>query len=354
MQDNRIQKLPVARRADLTEREFTILEAAISSYIATARPVGSRTLSKLPGQSLSPASIRNTMSDLEEKGYLTQPFQSAGRVPTDKAYRLHVDNILLYCRSTPRSAVRALERIAENPAVQRMLHRAADALGVVTHELGVGLEPVVDEGVLEGVELIRLSSERVMMVLNIGRGLVKTIFIELDSRSDDPGLERLAARLRERLVGLTLKEIRRTADRRLREAVQDENDPMNVFVQSADNLFELEGDRQLVLGETGRLADQPEFREESRLRTLINLTDRKMLLLETMKRRVGEEGLCISIGSENSASELAGFTVVTDTYRMGDMCGIIGVIGPTRMSYSRIISVVEYSSRLLSQVLDRQ
>jgi len=355
MQDKNIHKAPVAQRADLTQREFSILEAVISSYVTTAKPVGSRTLSKLPGQTLSPASIRNTMSDLEEKGYLVQPFQSAGRVPTDKAYRLHVDNILLYRRNTtPRSAMKALERIAEDPAVQRMLHRAADALSVVTRELGVGLEPVVDEGVLEGVDLIRLSSERVMLVLNIGRGLAKTIFVELDSRADSPGLDHLAARLRERLVGLTLREIKRTAGHRLREAVQDENDPLNVFVQSADNLFELEGgDRQLVLGETGRLADQPEFREGSGLRTLIDLTDRKMLLLENMKRRAGQDGLSISIGSENGVSELAGFTVVTDTYNMGGMRGIIGVIGPTRMSYSRIISVVEYSSRLLSQVLDR-
>ena len=269
MQDKNIHKAPVAQRADLTQREFSILEAVISSYVTTAKPVGSRTLSKLPGQTLSPASIRNTMSDLEEKGYLVQPFQSAGRVPTDKAYRLHVDNILLYRRNTtPRSAMKALERIAEDPAVQRMLHRAADALSVVTRELGVGLEPVVDEGVLEGVDLIRLSSERVMLVLNIGRGLAKTIFVELDSRADSPGLDHLAARLRERLVGLTLREIKRTAGHRLREAVQDENDPLNVFVQSADNLFELEGgDRQLVLGETGRLADQPEFREGSGLRT---------------------------------------------------------------------------------------
>ncbi|MBW7997828.1 MAG: heat-inducible transcription repressor HrcA [Candidatus Glassbacteria bacterium] len=354
MEHNRIQKPPVVRRADLTDREFTILEAVISSFIATARPVGSRTLSKLPGMDLSPASIRNTMSDLEEKGYLAQPFQSAGRVPTDKAYRLHVDNILLYCRNAPPSAVRALEGIVEDPAVQRMLHRAADALSVLTHELGVGLEPVVDEGVLEGMELIRLSSERVMMVLNIGSSLVKTIFVELDSRADGITLDHLAARLRERLVGLTFREIRRTARRRLRDAVEDENDPMNVFVQSADNLFEFEGgDRQLVLGESGRLADQPEFRDEGRLRTLIDLTDRKKLLLEMMKRRAGNEGISISIGSENDVSELAGFTIVTDTYKMGGMRGIIGVIGPTRMSYSRIISVVEYSSRLLSQVLDR-
>jgi len=355
MGNNRIQKPPVARRADLTGREFSILEAVITSFIATARPVGSRMLSKQPSLNLSPASIRNTMSDLEEKGYLIQPFQSAGRVPTDKAYRLHVDNILLYRRNAPRSAVLALEGIADDPAVQRMLHRAADALSVLTHELGVGMEPVIDTGVLEAVDLIRLSSERVMLVLNIGRGLVKTIYVELDSRTDGLALDSLAARLRERLVGLTLQEIKRTARDRLRETVRDDGDPMNVFVQSADNLFELEGgDRQLVLGETGRLADQPEFREEGRLRSLIDLTDRKLLLLEMMKRRAGNDGLSISIGSENSVSELSGFTIVTDTYRMGEMRGIIGVIGPTRMGYSRIISVVEYSSRLLSQVLDRQ
>lgn len=353
MRNNSIQKPPVARRADLTEREFSILEAIISSFITTARPVGSRALSKLRDLKLSPASIRNTMSDLEEKGYLAQPFQSAGRVPTDKAYRLHVDNILLYRRNAPRSAMRALDGIVEDPAVQRMLHRAADALSVLTHELGVGMEPVVDAGVLEGVDLIRLSSERVMLVLNIGRGLVKTIYVELDSRAGGLTLENLAARLRERLVGLTLREIRRTGRDRLREAVHGDGDPMNVFVQSADNMFDLEGeDIQLVLGETGRLADQPEFREEGRLRSLIDLTDRKMLLLETMKRRVGEDSLSISIGAEHGISELSGFTIVTDTYRMGDMRGIIGVIGPTRMSYSRIISVVEYSSRLLSQVLD--
>ncbi len=339
---------------DLSGREHGILEAVISSYISTARPVGSRTLSRNSNLGLSPASIRNTMSDLEEKGYLHQPFPSAGRVPTDKAYRLYVDNITRCQHSTPRFAVKALKRLQEDPVVEKMLHRAAEALSIITFELGIGMGPSVDEGILEGVDLIRLSSERIMLVLTIGQGMVKTIFVELESPVDDTRLEKLAARLRERLIGLTLHEIRRTAPERLKDVVEDEKDPLNIFVQSADILFELgEGGRELVLGETSKLASQPEFSDQSNLRSLISLTDQKHLLIELMKKRASRDGLYITIGSENELSELANFTLVTDTYRMGKMRGIIGVIGPTRMSYRRVISVVEYTSRLLSQMLDK-
>ena len=339
---------------ELSARERGILEAVIDSFIATARPVGSRTLSRGSGLGLSPASIRNTMSDLEEKGYLYQPFQSAGRVPTDKAYRLHVDAVTAQRRSAPRSAVQTLERIKDDLAVEKVLQRAAEALSVITFELGFGVEPLVDEGVLEGVELIRLGSERIMLVLTIGRGVVKTIFVELDRRFDNSRLDKLASRLRERLTGLTLSEIRHTARNRLKDAVEDERDPLNIFVQSADTLFDLkESNRELVFGETSKLATQPEFNDQGNLRSLISLTDRKLHLLEMMKKRANKEGLSISIGAENELSDLANFTLVTDTYRMGKMSGIIGVIGPTRMSYKRVISVVEYTSRLLSEMLDK-
>ncbi|MFH1069886.1 MAG: heat-inducible transcriptional repressor HrcA [Candidatus Glassbacteria bacterium] len=355
MTDSGLHRHFPLERGELNEREFDILEAVIANFISTARPVGSRALSRNLGLGLSPASIRNTMSDLEEKGYLYQPFQSAGRVPTDKAYRLHVNNIDRYRRNAPRIAVKALESLGQDQDVDRVLRRAAEALSVVTQELGVGLEPVVDEGVLESLDLIRLSSERVMLVLNIGRGLVKTIYVELDRSVDGARLDSLTARLRERLVGLTLREIRRTGRERLKEAVEGDADPLNVFVQSGDPLFEFDqGDRQLVLGETSKLATQPEFSDELTLRSLISLTDKKQFLVELMKRRASGDGLCISIGSENELSQLANFTIVTDTYRMGNMRGIIGVIGPTRMSYSRIISIVEYTSRLLSQVLEEK
>jgi len=337
----------------LTERERNILLEIIKSYISNVTPVGSRTLARSSGLGLSAATIRNTMSDLEEKGFLQHPHTSAGRVPTDKAYRLYVDR-MISLRETPPSVVRIMQLIQENPVLDKVLWRAAEALGVITKELGVGIAPVVGKGVLEHVDLIRISSERIMLVLTIQHGLVKTIFIELDSRVDGAQLDWLASRLNERLCGLTLSEIRRSAGVRLKGAVEADDDPLNIFVQSTDTLFDLEeSSSDLILGETSNLASQPEFKHESNLRSLIELTDRKNDLLEIMRRRAGEEGLTITIGSENEISELSKFTLITDTYRIGKMRGIIGVIGPTRMSYSRVISVVEYTSRLLSEVLGK-
>jgi heat-inducible transcriptional repressor len=338
----------------LTERERTILLATIKNYISTVNPVGSRTLARAGGLGLSAATIRNTMSDLEEKGFLSQPHTSAGRVPTDKAYRLYVDNMISH-EETPPPVVRIMQLIQEDPVLDKVLRRAAEALSVITRELGVGIAPVVGEGVLERVDLIRVSSERIMLVLTIQHGLVKTIFVELDTRVDGAQLNWLASRLNERLCGLTLSEIRRSSRARLKEAVKADNDPLNIFIQSAESLFDLdENSSELVLGETSSLVNQPEFKHEQSLRSLIKLTDRKDNLLEVMRQRAGSDGLRITIGTENEISELSNFTLVTDTYRIGEMRGIIGVIGPTRMSYSRVISVVEYTSRLLSDMLGKQ
>ncbi len=337
----------------LTERESSILLAIIKNYISAVTPVGSRTLARSGGLGLSAATIRNTMSDLEEMGFLYQPHTSAGRVPTDKAYRLYVDS-MISPQETPPPVVRIMQLVQEDPVLDKMLQRAAEALSVITKELGVGIAPVVGDGVLEHVDLIRVSSERVMLVLTIQHGLVKTIFIELDSRVDGAQLDWLASRLNERLCGLTLSEIRRSAGMRLKQAVQTDDDPLNIFVQSADTLFDLdESFSGLILGETSNLASQPEFKHENNLRSLIKLTDRKDHLLEVMRSRAGAEGLKITIGSENEISELSNFTLITDTYRIGKMRGIIGVIGPTRMSYSRVISVVQYTSRLLCDILGK-
>ncbi|MCE5272916.1 heat-inducible transcriptional repressor HrcA [bacterium] len=342
-----------AQRDDLTEREAVILEQVIGDYIATAAPVGSRHLSRSGDSGLSAATIRNTMSDLEEKGFLWQPHPSAGRVPTDKAYRFFVDTLARRHKVLPKGLERMLQPLSGDPALERVVQRAAQALSVLTCELGVGIAPLVDEGVLENVDLIRVGAERLMLILTIQHGLVKTIFVEIDSRVSDQRLSGLSGRLRERLAGLPLGEIRRTARERLKDAVEDDADPLNVFVQSADSIFELgEGGGELVLGGAAKLASQPEFSDQVNLRSLIGLTERRDLLLETMKKRAGAEGLRITIGAENELSELSNFTLITDTYRIGRMKGIIGVIGPTRMSYSRVISVVEYTSRLLSKVLE--
>ena len=335
----------------LTDRERSILEAVIRNYVHDASPVGSRTLSRHSGLNLSAASIRNTMSDLEEKGYLQQPHTSAGRVPTDKAYRLYVDR-MMHKLELPSSLMSDfIPGRSEDAQLENLLQHTARALGVLTRELGLGIVPLVSDGILEKIDLIEVSSNRMLVVLTIQHGMIKTIFVEVEAAPDRDTMDRIASRLNERLSGLTFSEVRATAEDRLADVLEGDDDPLNIFIQSADRVFDMNSSGELYMSETSSLASQPEFKHESSLRSLLELTDRRGDILELMRGRAGQEGLKISIGSENEMSELSNFTVITDTYRVGKMRGIIGVIGPTRMSYDKVVSVVEYTSRLLSGML---
>src|SRR5919202_5502896 len=164
----------------LSERELRVLEAVVQTYIETAEPAGSQTIARRFGLGVSSATIRNTMSELEEKGFLFHPHTSAGRVPTDRAYRLYVDTIM---RLSPpsredQSALRA-ELVSARSAIEEILRRAAQTLGVLTQELGVAVAPALDELVLERLELVQVSSERLLLVFNLKSGVVRTIFVEV-------------------------------------------------------------------------------------------------------------------------------------------------------------------------------
>src|SRR5919199_1030680 len=165
---------------ELTDRERRVLAAVIQSYVATAEPAASRPLSRRFGLGVSPATIRNTMSDLEAKGYLFHPHTSAGRVPTDKAYRLYVDSLLARPVPSTPERERLTEQLASGggSAIEVILRRAAQTLSVLTQELGVALGPRLDQAVLQRLELVRVSSERLLMALTLGGGAVRTIFVD--------------------------------------------------------------------------------------------------------------------------------------------------------------------------------
>src|SRR5690348_2658214 len=166
--------------ASLNERERQVLEAVIETYVATAEPAGSRTISRRFGIALSPATIRNTMSDLEDKGYLFHPHTSAGRIPTDMAYRVYVDSLMRLAPLDAASKGQLLEELSTGGnAIEAILRRAAQMLGVLTQELGVAVGPQLEQARLERLELIRLSSERVLLVLRLTGGLARNIFIEV-------------------------------------------------------------------------------------------------------------------------------------------------------------------------------
>jgi heat-inducible transcriptional repressor len=339
----------------LSERELRVLEAVVQTYIETAEPAGSQTIARKFGLGVSPATIRSTMSELEEKGYLFHPHTSAGRIPTDRAYRIYVDTIM---RLSPPSdqeqhTLRA-ELVGTRSAVEEILRRAAQVLGVLTQELGVAVAPALDHMVLERLELVQVSSERLLLVFNLRSGVVRTIFVEVPGMLPPASVQQVAGILNERLSGLTLKEIRATLPERLRDVSggHDGRELLNIFLAEGDGLFDLSNEENtVVLGSAQMLADQPEFASNTRMRELLRLTEGRDLLKQALDTR-RQRGLSITIGSENPDTRLSDFTLVTSSYEAGALKGVIGVMGPTRMPYDKIIGLVEHTSRLVEGLLE--
>ncbi|HEX2092838.1 MAG TPA: heat-inducible transcriptional repressor HrcA [Longimicrobiaceae bacterium] len=343
----------------LNQREHEVLEAVIRTYVETAEPAGSRTLTRRFHLGVSPATVRNTMSDLEEKGYLYHPHTSAGRIPTDRAYRFFVDSLIGRTRlsGVDQGAIRMeLEANVERQGVERLVGRAAQVLGLLTQELGIAIAPRLDSAVLERLELIPLTEGKVLLVLALRAGRVRTIYVDVPTTVPASALATVARVLNERLAGLTLREIRATLPQRLRDSVtpgDPASDLLNIFLQSGEEWFDspAEDGADLHLGRASVLADQPEFSSGERLRGLIELIEHRDLLKNILGDRVGSSGLQVTIGEEHGTPALSGFTVITSEYHVGDLKGVIGVIGPTRMPYDRVIAFVENTSALVSEFL---
>ena len=343
---------------ELSDRERKVLEAVIQSYVETAEPAGSRTLSRRFGLGVSPATIRNTMSDLEDKGFLFHPHTSAGRIPTDKGYRVYVDS-LLRTRPVP-STIR--DRMAEEigaggSAIDAILRRAALTLGVLTQELGIALAPKLAATILERLELVRASSDRLILVLTLRGGLMRTIFVDVKGEVAENAVGEVARVLNERLAGLSLEEIRSSLGTRLRDSTSatEARELLNIFVQEGDQLFDLKvpiGDSAVVLGQPSLLAGQPEFATGQGMRELMALTETGQHLATFLGGRGAGNEISISIGSEHGDPRLGKFTVITSGYTAGGLSGVIGVIGPTRMPYEKVISLVRHTSQLVGDLLE--
>ena len=303
-----------------------MLEAVIRSYVETAEPAGSRTLSRRFGLGVSPATIRNTMSDLEEKGFLFHPHTSAGRVPTDKAYRVYVDSLLSL---PPLQRRRPSGSSRRSPARQRVADRddapprGADARRA---DAGAGrrARARLDDSVLRRLELVRVSSERLLMVLTLDGGVVRTIFVEVPGEIADSALGAVTAVLNERLAGLTLGEIRGSlagAPARRGSRRRARRELLNIFVQEGEQLFDAAlprpTRRPCSSAQTSVLAEQPEFSAADRLRRLLELTERRTRSARRCASACTRPGISITIGAEHDDPRLEDFTVVTAEYHVG-------------------------------------
>ncbi|RKY80248.1 heat-inducible transcription repressor HrcA [candidate division KSB1 bacterium] len=338
---------------ELTEREKLVLNLIVHNFVMTVGPVSSRQLCKKYNLGVSPATIRNVMMDLEEKGYITQPHVSAGRVPTDQGYRVYVDSLMKsekLSRKEKDIIYRDLRKVSRD--IDLILQKASQVLGKVSHQLGIVLVPHFYEGIFEKLELVPISDTRTLLVISIRSGLVKTIMLELDFEISRENLETTARIINERLHGLRLKEIKETIDERLRNVSKGSPNLIHYFMRSADEVFNFENWEDFYYGGTSNILQQPEFSDHQRLEALMEVLEDRRTILQVLSRSSKEGKVTVTIGEENKLEKMRSCSVISTVYRVGNMRGVLGVIGPTRMHYAKIVPLVGYMSSMLSEILN--
>ena len=344
-----------ASKSELSERERHILQLVVDSFITTAGPVGSRSLAKQYSIGLSPASIRNTMSDLEDMGYLDHPYTSAGRVPTELGYRTFVDELMSVPELSP--VERKMLQLQVRKVIgdtHEVMRESSRLLGRLSNLLGVTLSPKLSTGVLERLEVVPLTAGRVMFVLSVRGGLVKTIVLELDTRVKRRDVDRVVSILNERLAGLTLEEIRRTYARRVKDLRDEQTGIVRLVLNESSTLFSEPAEGRLRFGSAQHIMAQPEFQESDELRRLMELLEDEDFVVHLLEEQQteppqGVRRVSVSIGRENSEEKAQAYSIVTAPYEVGGTAGTLGVIGPTRMDYGHVVALVENMSSLLSK-----
>lgn len=338
----------------LSEREREILRVLIEHYVTTAEPVGSRILATRYPMGISPATVRNTMQDLEEMGLIQQPHTSAGRIPTDAGYRIYVEN-LLQPKPVPEAlASRLREEMAlvNQRAVEDILGQTAHVLASVSAQIGVTLSPSFEKGVISRIELVMVAEHRMLVVIGIESGLVRTILIEVGIALDRGGIEATEEALNERLAGQPLGSIRTTAPERLKDDVRADARLVKLFLDAAADLTTPPSGDMLHVDGTTNMLNQPEFNDHEVLGGLLRAIEKRTPIIDLLHSRGMGEGIVVTIGREGKVEGAEGCSLVSASYTAGRVGGTIGIMGPTRMEYAKLVSVVEYVAQLLSEQLE--
>ena len=341
-------------RHDLDARARQLLRALIARYIAEGQPVGSRTLAKASGLDVSPATIRNIMSDLEEFGLVAAPHTSAGRVPTSQGYRVFVDS-LLEVKPLDEPAVDKLRReLPTDAPAPDLLSSATSLLSEMTHFVGVVSVPKHEEFPFRHIDFVALDASRLLVILVFTDGQVQNRVIATQRAYAPSELEQIANYLNANFAGMRIDEIRA----RLVREMQDESVRLNRLLSAAVEVAQkaFEGGKpsdMLVAGQTNLMGKQ-DAPDVDRLRELFEAFQRKRDLLQLLERCSHAEGVRLFIGEESGFAALDQFSLVTAPYGIGGrVLGVLGVIGPTRMAYERVIPVVQATAGIISGALKR-
>ena len=336
----------------LEDRKKKVLEAIILDYIATAEPVGSRTITRKYDLGVSPATIRNEMADLEYMGLIEQPHTSAGRIPSQIGYRYYVDYLMekenltneikKYIRKSLREEIKAKEDL---------VLRAVRLLSQISNYTAMLIMSTYSQNSLTHIQLLRVSDYRMVLILVLDNGHVEHQIIEVKQPLSDKEIDELTDMLRGAVVGKTVEQWRKISLPSIRSQWEGQISLLKEILEAIEDTLTVEFERKLYLSGTLNIMNQPEFRDIDKVRQVLSLLEEQRILEDVMlKMDDGERReISIRIGTENEYESLAACSLVTATYHInGRIMGRIGLLGPTRMDYSRNTSLLDFVSRFLS------
>jgi len=295
------------------------------------------------------------MQDLEELGLIKQPHTSAGRIPTDEGYRTFVDRLLELQPISDKDANTLREQITAegSSAVEELLEKTTRVLASISQQLGVTLAPSFDQGILTHVDLIPVARNKILLILMVKSGLARTLLVEVDVELKESIIERTSLLLNERLSGSKIGDLHKNLEEKVKDLVGVDARLLKMFVNASDTLLSVGETGTLRLEGTTNLVGNPEFKDHEKLVGVIQLLEERTSLVQLLQQKGIGEGIVITIGKEINLSEAEPCAMVTSPYRAGRISGTIGIIGPKRMNYGRLVTLVETTARLLSKQLKK-
>ena len=341
---------------ELDDRKKKILQAVIRNYLETGEPVGSRTISKYTDLNLSSATIRNEMADLEEMGYILQPHTSAGRIPSDKGYRLYVDTMM---EEKEREVVELKEMLVERQdKMETLLKQVAKVLARNTQYATMISAPQVKRNKLKFIQLSRVDARQILAVIVIEGNVIKNNILEVDEALSDETLLKLNILLNTNLNGLSIDEINLGMIAVMKQQAGIHSDIVGEVVDAVAEAIRAEEDLEIYTSGTNNIFRYPELADQQKASELINTFEEKQLLGELLQETsAGEEntGIQVYIGSETPGQSMRDCSVVTATYELGGgMKGTIGIVGPKRMDYDKVVGTLRTIQTQLDELYRRE
>lgn len=337
----------------LNDREKMVLELIMERYINVAEPIGSGTISKTIKDRLSPATIRNVMADLEEQGFLHKPHVVAGRVPTYKAYRYYVNRISAL-KTPGKKELQALDTMLKPhySYVEEIMEDASKVLAAISKYTSIVVEPKVDMMLFKEVEFVKLSSRTVLAVFVTSSGMVHTRMVNTDEEFGMSMLNSMKAYMNEKFSGVPFYALKHGILEDIKKDKENYSRLLAKIKETLETIIDEEDTREIYMEGTSKMIEVHEFSDIERLKGLFQAFEKKEKLLKMIDECLREEGIHVIIGSESDIKEMSDMSIITSTYRIGEKSfGVIGVIGPIRMNYSKIIPLVTYAAKTVTNIL---